>query len=193
MRNPSVLDGKRRHFVSVLLAVAAAVTGVSCRSTPAPAPFKPYYAVDIPFIEQSGSDDCGPTALAMLIRHSDGKPDLETLREALMLPALGGTIPALIVAVAAEKGYHADVWTDNATVLESALKDGIPLIVLLGPTEPPGPGHYVVVTAITETGDGIRMHDGPKRDRWMDREMFYSRWEKTGYLAITITAFEDLQ
>lgn len=126
-------------------------------------------------------------ALAMVIRYYHGEPDLDRLHDALVLPALGGTTPALMVAVAAGKGYHASVSTDNPDLVKTSLQATMPPIVLLGPSEASGPGHYVVVTGMTQNGNAVRMHNGRVEDRWMDRDLFNERWEKTGYLAITLS------
>ncbi len=184
--------GSRCRAVWILF-VFVAVSEVSCRLISVSPDYEAHYAVSVPFIAQRDSNDCGPAALAMLIRYHNGKPDIGMLHEALVIPALGGTIPALMIAVATEKGYHAAVSTDNPNAVTSALKEGMPLIVLLGPAESASAGHYVVVTGLTETGHAIRMHNGRKQDHWMNRETFCNRWETTGYTAITMTPSEDIE
>lgn len=159
----------------------------ACRLLTLPPAYQAYHAIEVPFIAQRDSIDCGPMTLAMLIRHYHGDPDFDRLHDALVIPALGGTTPALMVAVATEKGYHAHVSNNNPDFVMTALEAAAPPIVLLGPSEVSGAGHYVVVTGLTEKGDAIRMHDGRIKNRWMEFDKFIERWQKSGYLAITIS------
>ncbi len=193
--NPGALEHRAMVLVArtkwpwfgLVITMGMTLIGGACRSTQSPPAHEAHYAVSVPFIAQRGTDDCGATALAMLMRFHGDEPDEDRLRDELTIPALGGTIPALLVAVAQAAGYDTTLRQHDPDAMLKAMQDGTPIIVLLAPTGNTTVGHFIVVTGRTQDGKHIRAHDGPHRDRWMDANSLTRRWRQTNYLTIAIT------
>lgn len=180
--------GKEASRLARMLLLFAMGTGITaCRTPSGTVRADPDHALTVPFIEQQGPNDCGAAALAMLIEYYDGTTDYEHLRNTMTVPALGGTIPALIVAAATEAGYDAAVIDGDPDTLASHLRKALPLIILLGPIDGNETGHFVVATGMNRGRRAIRIHDGKLADRWVTAESFRTRWSLSNYTAIRIT------
>lgn len=168
--------------------MAGAILG-ACRHPPTAPQWVPQFDLHVPFIAQTEANDCGAVALAMTMQFNEHYPDIDALRQELTIPALGGTIPALIVAAADDRGFDTDLSDGNPDILSESLRNNIPLIVLLGPAvaDSGGPGHFVVVTGMAHHGAAIRVHDGLHENHWMQASDFMQRWAVTGHLGIRLS------
>ncbi len=169
-------DRHLRH--TGLLAVLLAATG--CLT-----PGRNTITLKVPYQPQE-PEQCGAAALAMVLNYWGYAETTETLGHELLVPAIHGTIPALIADAARTRGFEASIRSVPLASLPSLLREGIPPIVFLAPEAPATVGHFAVVTGMRADASAIRLHGPRKPNQWWARERFLQRWKKNGTQAILI-------
>ena len=162
---------------------AAAAMGallVSCVS-----PERGAHLLDVPFLEQP-PDRCGSVSVAMVARFYGLSPDLEALDRDIHIPALAGSIPALLAKGARRQGLSAEVRRCSEPEVHELIAAGFPLIVMLAPVGKDPRGHFVVATGSNAKTGGLRVHSGARKDRWISPRRWRERWEKAGCLVVLI-------
>ena len=141
--------------------------------------------LEVPFMAQP-PDRCGPAAVAMVARHHGVEPDLEALERDIHIPALSGSIPALLAEGARKQGLAAEVRSCGEPELLELMGEGIPPILMLAPAGGEPRGHFVVVTGLNPRTGALRVHSGESRDRWLAPEDWRERWRRAGGVAVVI-------
>lgn len=135
--------------------------------------------VAVPFVAQA-PDRCGTAAVDMVLRFYGHDPDPEALDRAIHIPALAGSIPALLAAAARQEGFAAEVRRSTEEELQRLLAAGQPPIVMLGPAGAEPQGHFVVATGYQPRTGALRVHSGSRADQWWAANAWRPRWEKAG-------------
>ncbi|NLG35984.1 MAG: hypothetical protein GX548_11580 [Lentisphaerae bacterium] len=174
-------DGAGTPFrISVPAAVVLAVLLAACRST-SPSVCR----LDVPFLEQS-EGRCGTAAVAMVLRFHGADPDMDELDRDIHLPALEGSIPALLVEGARTQGWAADAFRCSEEEFRRFLADGVPLIVLLAPSGRDPRGHFVVATGFNFRTGALRVHSGSRSHQWWKASKWRPPWEAAGCRVVWI-------
>jgi len=142
--------------------------------------------VDVPFYPQKVDDDCGGAALKCVLAYRGIAFDESLLSARLHLPALKGTIPALILKEAQAALPHSKLIHPNATELQGLLRGGSPPILFLAPRAADSPGHFVVLTGINTNRKSVRLHSGSSPNRWFHYDTVIDRWERGGRITIVL-------
>jgi ABC-type bacteriocin/lantibiotic exporter with double-glycine peptidase domain len=151
-----------------------------------PAASKTALQLDVPFVLQK-EGHCGNSALAMVLMYHGHSPDLVTLEEKIHIPALNGTIPALIVEAANDAGFAAEVHSNTTlSQIEAHLAKGVPVITYFGATTKNGIGHFLVVTGLDTAKKKIRIHSGQSQNKWVSLQKFDTKWERGHHTCIAI-------
>ena len=135
--------------------------------------------VAVPFVAQS-PDRCGTAAVDMVLRFYGHDPDPEALDRAIHIPALAGSIPALLAAAARKEGFAAEARRSSEAELQRLLAAGQPPIVMLGPAGETPQGHFVVATGYQPRTGALRVHSGSRADQWWSAQAWRPRWESAG-------------
>jgi ABC-type bacteriocin/lantibiotic exporter with double-glycine peptidase domain len=142
--------------------------------------------LDVPFYPQEVDDDCGAAALKCVLAYREIAFDESLLSARLHLPALKGTIPALILKEAQTALPHSELIHPSAAKLQSILRHGVPPILFLAPHEADNPGHFVVLTGLNAKQKRARLHSGSSPNRWVHYDAFIDRWERGGRITIVL-------
>jgi len=133
--------------------------------------------LDVPFFEQKTENDCGAAALKSVLTYWDVKFDETRVDNALHVPALNGTIPALIVEEARRRLLNVEILHPDFDDLALLLNDGLPPILLLSTNKQQDRGHFVVLTGIANDMVAVRLHTGTSKDLWIRRDYLIDRWQ----------------
>ena len=161
-------------------ALALGALLVSCAS-----PERGAHLLDVPFLEQL-PDRCGPVSVAMVARFYDVEPDMDALDRDIHIPALAGSIPALLAEGARRQGLAAEVRACSEPEIHELIGAGFPLIVMLAPAGKDPRGHFVVATGSNPKTGALRVHSGARQDRWIAPRHWRKRWEKAGNKIVLI-------
>src|SRR5262245_22562774 len=138
--------------------------------------------LDVPFLPQTDAL-CGGAAAAMVFRYwGDAHADVQQFAP-LVDRRAGGIADTVLVTAIEERGWRAVRITGTIDELQSRLRDGQPVIVLLADRR--DTYHYLVVTGAT--ADRIVVHDpswGPSRS--MDQREFVKLWEPTNFWSLVV-------
>ncbi len=186
-------DTPRRR---VLGAFVPALVGVVCLAgcvTTAPPVRTPGSAATVvegvPSLEY-GPDQCGPGALAAVMRFwgrpvtvADLARDLPTVRN-------GGVLSVDLLLAARERGFEAELETGSPETLAAAIHEGEPLILLVRVRNAPGQRadlfHYIVVDGIDEPNGLVRLHFGEGPPRWGRLAKLDKAWQATDRMVLRL-------
>lgn len=169
----------------ILLGVLA-VTNVACTpkvvkaliAEPPPGIARTGLIKDVPFFPQT-DNYCGPSSVAMVLKHYDKDPDLNALIRAMYVPGLQGTLQAEVKSALRTNGMLA---YQLPRTLESLLKEidaGQPVVVLqnLGVNWYPK-WHYAVVVGYDLDKKKILLHSGKHQNRAISVKKFALTWAR---------------
>ena len=142
--------------------------------------------LDVPFFRQNTENDCGAVALKSVFAYHGVSFDETSLNNALHLPALNGTIPALILEEAQKRLPKSKILHPSFNELFSFLKNGNPPILLLSTEKEKNRGHFVVLTGISRKGQVLRLHTGNTENTWISLDSFKKKWKAANCAAILI-------
>ncbi len=171
----------------VFLCAAAAVVLIGCAALPpapegpSPDPALPARArvEGVPFFPQH-EDQCGPAALAMVLRWGGLAVEPETLRPWVYTESLRGSLQPALTAAARRAGRIA-VAIAGREALEREIAAGYPVIVLqnLGLEWVPL-WHYAVVLGYDREQDVLFLHSGTEADHRVAGDRFRRSWRRAG-------------
>ncbi len=167
----------RPQSISFLLLAALLFTG--CKTLD-----QDMILLDVPFFRQNTENDCGVAALKSVFTYHGVSFDETPLNNTLHLPALRGTIPALILEEAQKRLPKSKILHPSFNELYSFLKNGHPPILLLSTEKEQNRGHFVVLTGIIRNGKVVRLHTGNSENTWISRDSFIKKWKAANCTAI---------
>lgn len=179
----------RRRFATLLLAspllaaCAASYTGTSVATTPerARASCGDTAVEGVPFVEQSGREDCGPAALAMILAYWRIAATHDEIAAACPPEPGVGTKAGTMRDFARERGLKVFLIHGEIADLERELKLGRPVLVGLSqPYSDQTYTHYAVVVGLDAAAERIFLID-PARG-WQENSIdgFLDEWNPVG-------------
>ncbi|MFH1216223.1 MAG: PA2778 family cysteine peptidase [Pseudomonadota bacterium] len=147
--------------------------------------------VDTPFFTQKDLQ-CGPAALAMVLKGSGIETDPDRLTPQIFLPERRGTLQLELVAAVRRHGRIPYVVDSKPDALVAQLMEGRPVLILqdLG-AGPISRYHYAVVVGIL-TGNRVVLRSGPKKRLIMGEDRFARSWQKAGSWGLVVLRPDEL-
>ena len=129
---------------------------------------------------------CGPAALAMLLRASGVEVDPESLEPQVYIPGRRGSLQAELIGAARRHGRLPYVLATTADEMIAELADGRPVLVLqnLGAMRLPL-WHYAVLIGYDAERNVALLRSGRKKRLEMRWQRFAATWHRGGRWAIT--------
>jgi ABC-type bacteriocin/lantibiotic exporter with double-glycine peptidase domain len=152
-------------------------------ATPGPASVR----LTVPYFPDA-THQCGPSALASVLRFWGADAEPAALSLEVYRPALRGSLNVDLLLAAESHGMTAEIMDGGLAGLKRALGAGHPVIAYLDTGFRVYPvGHYAVVTGYDDVRGGLFAHSGGEKDRFMPYARFMKQWEKTELWALLIT------
>lgn len=148
--------------------------------------------LDVPFFAQE-EYQCGPAALAMVLRTTGVEATPEALVPQVYLPAREGALQPEMLATARRAGRLAVVLPPRLDALLAEVAAGRPVIVLQNLSLPVFPRwHYAVVIGYDIEADTLLLHSGTTARLRLPLDTFEHTWARSGHWAMTASRPDDL-
>jgi hypothetical protein len=158
-------------------AAAAALALFGCTSAPQlPPGLSVPELTAVPFFPQT-EYQCGPAALATVLRHAGADVDADTLVPEVYAPGLRGSLQPELLGAARRHGFVPYVIEPDAGALAAELAARRPVLVLqnLGVERVPV-WHYAVVVGLS--GDDVILRSGTQERRIESGSRFLREWQR---------------
>ena len=162
---------------SSLVVLAAALALFGCASAPQLPPDTPAVELTaVPFFPQT-EYQCGPAALATVLRHAGADLDADDLVPEVYAPGLRGSLQPELLGATRRHGFIPYVIEPDASALIAELAARRPVLVLqnLGVDRVPV-WHYAVVVGIA--GDEVILRSGTEERRIERSKYFLRSWQR---------------
>jgi hypothetical protein len=162
---------------SNVAALAAALMLFGCASAPQLPPDAPAVELTaVPFFPQT-EYQCGPAALATVLRHAGADVDADDLVPEVYAPGLRGSLQPELLGATRRHGFIPYVIEPDASALVAELSARRPVLVLqnLGVDRVPV-WHYAVVVGIA--GDEVILRSGTEERRIERSKYFLRSWQR---------------
>jgi hypothetical protein len=141
----------------------------------------------VPFIPQEAYQ-CGPAALAMVLRYWGAPADAEEIGRALYLPSARGVLNLELEFQARRRGFRAQAFEGTLDRAKAELRRGRPLIVFQdlgrGPVSVP---HFAVLLGYDDQAQVVVLHSGTTAYRLLSYSDFVRTWAVRRGWALLIT------
>ena len=135
--------------------------------------------LNVPFFPNK-TDQCGPSVLASVLTYWGAPVDPSTLKSEIYLAHLKGSLPLDLLLAAQDRGFKAYLYKGSIDDLKLELKKGHPLVAFINRGFDLYPiGHYVVISGYDETRQGLYVHSGLAKNKFVRYENFMKDWDKT--------------
>lgn len=130
---------------------------------------------------------CGPAALASVLRYWGDPAEPEGIGRALQTPGARGILNVALARYAREQGY----WTEFRPVtfeeLQGWVRRGIPPIVMVQVGPAPLPlYHFVVITGFSDSAQLLYANVGATEPRAIRYPVFRTRWRRAGHWTLIL-------
>jgi hypothetical protein len=141
----------------------------------------------VPFIPQE-EYQCGPAALAMVLRHHGAKVEAEEIARELYLPSVRGTLNLDLEFYARRRGFQARSFSGTLEGVKTELRRGYPLIVFqdLGVAGYSVP-HFAVLLGYDDRAGVVVLHSGTTPHRVVPYPEFERTWARRRAWTLLIT------
>lgn len=144
-------------------------------------------ALDVPVFPDGGGQ-CGPAALAGVLRFWGGRADPRELRGEVYRGSLNGSLSVDLILAAQARGMTAEILEGGLPRVKKELAAGRPVIAFVNRGFRLLPiGHYLVLTGYDDRRGGFYANSGSRKDAFFGYETFSRQWERTGQWALLIT------
>jgi ABC-type bacteriocin/lantibiotic exporter with double-glycine peptidase domain len=130
----------------------------------------------VPFIAQEAYQ-CGPAALAMVLRYWGAAADAEQIGRALYLPSARGVLNLELEFEARRRGFRAQAFEGTLERAKTELRRGRPLIVFQdlgrGPLSVP---HFAVLVGYDDRAEVVVLHSGTTEYHLLPYAEFHRTW-----------------
>ncbi len=132
-------------------------------------------------------EQCGPFALAALLRYVGMEADPELLAERLYSPGAGGVLTMDLFLEASRRGLEARQFSGSEDILVKELTEYNPVIVLLKyPRLRSAVGHFILVTGYSSDPRGFFVLWGDGKLSWVKLDQFHQLWSRAGFWMLTV-------
>ncbi len=171
-----------RSFAALLLCTGCSgYIGTAQSFDPAKAPATLDWLDGIEAIRQQSENDCGPAALAMVLRWHEEAVTLDELVRTCERGAGGGVTAAALRNAARARGFHSEIVAGAIQDLRKHIAKGRPLIVgLVKPYLDGSRNHYEVAVGIDDAEKVVITIDPAKGWTWNSFDGFLEEWEPAG-------------
>ena len=130
----------------------------------------------VPFIAQEAYQ-CGPAALAMVLRYWGAAADVEEIGRALYLPSARGVLNLELEFEARRRGFRTQAFEGTLERAKAELRRGRPLILFQdlgrGPLSVP---HFAVLLGYDDRAEVVVLHSGTTEHRLLSYAEFLRTW-----------------
>ena len=130
----------------------------------------------VPFIPQEAYQ-CGPAALAMVLRYWGVEADPEAIGRALYLPSAKGVLNLELEFEARRRGFRTEAFEGTLDRAKAELRRGRPVIVFqdlgLGPVSVP---HFAVLLGYDDRSEVVVLHSGTTAYHVLSYAEFLRTW-----------------
>lgn len=146
----------------------------------------------VPFIPQEDFQ-CGPAALAMVLRYHGVEADPGEIARALYLPSVRGTLNLELEFYARRRGLRAHATEATLASAKAELRRDRPLVVFqdLGATLGAGPlvavPHFAVLLGYDDRAGVVVLHSGTTPHRVLSYAEFERTWAARGRWALLVS------
>jgi ABC-type bacteriocin/lantibiotic exporter with double-glycine peptidase domain len=141
----------------------------------------------VPFIAQEAYQ-CGPAALAMVLRYWGAAADAEQIGRALYLPSAQGVLNLELEFEARRRGFRTQAFQGSLDRAKAELRRGRPVIVFQdlgrGPVSVP---HFAVLLGYDDHADVVVLHSGTTAYLVLSSAEFLRTWAARRGWALLIT------
>jgi ABC-type bacteriocin/lantibiotic exporter with double-glycine peptidase domain len=141
----------------------------------------------VPFIPQEAYQ-CGPAALAMVLRFWGAAADVDEIGRALYLPSARGVLNLELEFQARRRGFRTVAFEGTLERVKTELRRGRPLIVFQdlgrGPVSVP---HFAVLLGYDDRAGVVVLHSGTTEYRLLPYAEFLRTWALRGAWTLLIT------
>jgi len=131
-------------------------------------------------------EQCGPFALAALLRYMGIEADPDQLVQKLYSPGAGGTLTMDLFLEARRRGLDTKQQKGSEDTLVKELRDHGPVIVLFKyPGLSGSVGHFILVTGYSSDPGGFFLLWGDGKLSWMEPGRFHRLWSGSEYWMLT--------
>jgi tetratricopeptide (TPR) repeat protein len=170
--------------------LAAAVAFGGCAGAPELPPVPPVELTAVPFFAQTDFQ-CGPAALATVLRHAGADVDAASLVDEVYVAGLRGSLQAELLGATRRHAFIPYVLEPQLEALARELASGRPVLVLQNLGLPRAPvWHYAVVVGIA--GDDVILRSGAERRRVEPVRRFLRSWQRGSSWAFVAVAPGDV-
>ena len=138
-----------------------------------------------------GTDRCASGALASVLAFYGSAESQESLDATLPKTAEGGVLSLDLMLAARTRGYRVRLLEGSEQALFTAVRQGIPPVMLLRIADLPGRRrdlyHYAVVDAIEEHGRRVRLLLGDGEARWISMPRLEKPWRGSGHALLLVS------
>lgn len=142
-------------------------------------------SLEVPFIPQARSHDCGPAALAAVLEYHGREVSLQEITKMVYIPEIRRTLLPDMENFARELGFKTGSGRGSLELLRRNVDSQRPVIVLMdagsGIVDRP---HYIVILGYT--CQGFLAHTGVKENAFIDAHELDRRWEKMNRIYLVI-------
>ncbi|HVE13975.1 MAG TPA: C39 family peptidase [Elusimicrobiota bacterium] len=143
-------------------------------------------ALDVPFFPD-GSGQCGPTALASVLRYWGDSARPGELRDQIYRGDLKGSLPVDLLLAARARGLSARILEGSLDELKRELDAGHPVIAFVNVGLRAYPvGHYLVLTGYDEARRLLYAHSGTQKDALVPYGRFERQWRNAERWALLV-------
>lgn len=177
------------RFLSLICLIACFVLGCAggkAKRNFLPLSVKSHILLQLPFFPEN-TDQCGPSALASVLRFWGDKTDPDQLKKEIYRSKLRGSLSIDLLLAAQNHGLSAEIINDGLPRLKKELDLAHPLIVFvnLGYRFIPI-GHYMVVTGYDDGDQVIYVDSGTQKNEAISYADFLKEWRKTDQWTLLI-------
>jgi ABC-type bacteriocin/lantibiotic exporter with double-glycine peptidase domain len=130
----------------------------------------------VPFVGQDAYQ-CGPAALAMVLRYWGADVDADEIGRALYLPSARGVLNVELEFQARRRGFRAQAFEGTLERAKAELRRGRPLIVFQdlgrGPVSVP---HFAVLLGFDDRAEVVVLHSGTTPYHLLSYAEFLRTW-----------------
>ena len=138
---------------------------------------------------------CGAGALSSVLQHYGDSTTMDEWQETLP-KTRGGVMSIDLVLAARQKGFDARLVTGDAGFVESEVRAGRPVILMLKVIQAPGAGydffHYVVLDGFDPQNRNFRVQYGDGHARWIPIHRLANAWKGAAFATIAIREKDPL-